>query len=199
MKSVISKMMMAPVVALMMFSGKAFAADSAGFSKGNNLKMVNLSGSIKVKSKCENHSRTPFTIIKCESNDLLQGNEDYFVGPANRMATEVELVAKGASGEVHRKSSNYDGAAGKSADTINLWYSTMLQSPLLEVGANQVMFILKNENGQEIQRGTFLVNVDSQPALECDQKTYSSLTPFECSMTKPTCQRYFKQNNFCQK
>lgn len=178
---------------------KSLAMESVGFSRGNSLKIVNMSGSIKVRTKCDTRTKKPFTVINCESHDLTTGNEDYFIGPINNDARQVELIARSASGDLQVKSSDYDGSVGKSIEKINLWYSTLLQNPLLEVGSNQIQYIIKNENGQEIQRGVFNVQVQNLPAMECDQQTVHSLTFAECSMTRSICQKYFKQKNYCQK
>lgn len=179
-------------------NSESFASSAPGFFRGNNLTMLNLKGAIKINSPCRPKAPRGFEMIKCESHDLSTGNEDYFVGPVNAAATEVVLVAQSSSGETHTKKVSYEGALGRTAGTVNLWYSTLFQSPLLEMGKNEIHFVLQDDQGHSLESGNFMVNVAEEQEHVCSTTTYSALTGFECNMQKSVCHRYFRKNNLCR-
>ena len=199
MRNVLKSVMAATLVVVALSASQSFAFGSVGFSHGNQLTMLNLTGKIKVNSPCRPRSSRGYEIIKCESKDLFKGNEDYFVGPVNPDAVEVVLVSHTSAGEVHSKTAEYNGVRGRSSGTVNLWHSTLFQSPLLDVGNNTVRYSLKDENGQVLQTGSFLVQVNADEEKVCPMATYQSLSNYECNVHRSVCQTYFRKSNFCQK
>ncbi len=176
----------------------AFAETVVGFSRGNDLNMMDLKGQIRLGSPCRYKSPKSFEIIHCESNALHEGNEDFFVGPVNEEASEVVLTAKSSGGESQTKKISYDGKNGRTSRKVNLWYSTLLQTPLLKEGAHEIEYKLKNDAGKTLESGRFNVTVTKEAQRTCSEAKVHSLTSFECNMKNSVCKEYFKDNNFCQ-
>lgn len=183
---------------LLLMAPPIFAQKTVGFSKGNNLNILNLSGRIRLASPCRYKSPTSYEIIKCSNNDLQEGNEDFFNGPVNNQASIVVLKAINSEGDVTIKKFQYNGLKGQTFNKVNLWYDTFFQTPLLKEGSNEIEFKLKNNVGDVLETGVFTVQVTKLSEKTCGESNVHALTSFECNMQKSVCRQYFKENNFCQ-
>lgn len=181
------------LLALLLCSTTSFAA---GFSGGEQFSTVNLFGRLNVQ--CSGPQGTTSGFADCRGQILNPGEYSYFVGPKSE-ADSVTLVATHEDGSVSKpKTEKYDGLAGKSKKSFNLWISTVFQRPLLNFGKNIVNYTL-SQNGKMNEQGSFIVNVVDGGRSVC-QRTgfYYSTLESDCQFPQNLCSRYFSENNYCQ-
>jgi hypothetical protein len=169
-------------------------AQEAGLSSGSEFQVSRLSGEITIH--CPGHN--PFyNVIHCSEDHMVPTEFDYFVGPKIEGATQVQLTSEAMDGKV--KKSKYDSSIGKSTSEFNLWIRTLLQRPLLKIGANMVTYVLLDKNKQTIKAGDFMVNVTRGPSRTCPRGSFVSNWPEDCqSSGYQHCAGYFREYNYCQ-
>lgn len=172
------------------------AEEFIGLQHGNILKAIHLRGQLSVF--CTGADVPNSAITTCEDQYLTPNSYDFFVGPKGLSATYLQLISKAQNGEVHSKESDYDSVKGRSTDHFNLWYYTLFQRPLLEVGINQITYILTDSRGKVVKRGAFEVNVERSPLYECPYGSYNSINDSDCTFPQNMCSNYFYENNNCQ-
>ncbi len=181
-------------IALLVATSHAFAA---GFSGGDTFTSQNIEGRLTVS--CMGSQPGPTVgMTECRMNLLNPGEYSYFVGPKVDADT-VSLQATWENGKKSKiKSEKYDGTIGKSKKSFNLWISTLLQRPLLDFGKNTVSYTL-TKSGTVVEQGEFDVQVGTSGTRYCSRSGfYTSSNNQDCSMPSTFCDRYFRDNNYCQ-
>lgn len=179
---------------LFLFAGTIFAA---GFTGGDTFTSQNIHGNLSVS--CMNNQGGPsFGVATCRMNYLNPGEYSYFQGP-NVDADEVTLQTTWENGKKSKsKTSQYDSTTGKSKKSFNLWISTLTQRPLLDLGKNTVSYKL-TKNGSIVESGEFIVNVNSAGTKYCQRYgSYISNDSNDCARASNLCDRYFRENNYCE-
>ena len=173
-------------------------ADLAGFAKGTEFIAAPVEGQVTVS--CNGFNGTGSAIYSCRDIALEPSLYDYFVGPQDTKATDVELKCTRPDGSVRTKSSGYNGAKGVSYDSFNLWISTLFQKPLLQIGTNKIDYrLISNDRAKtEISKGSFEVKVTRAPLRRCQPAHYNSTDINDCSSQYSICLRYFEEFNNCR-
>lgn len=141
-------------------------------------------------------SQTVYAICR---EDLLEPFErGYFSVDESVDADQVELSSVWASGKTVTKETQFDKDQKRSAKKINLWISSLFQTPLLDEGVNQVTYTLKNQ-GAIVYQGQTEVKVERHPVRTCGVGHASSMSMMDCTNTTNKCYEYFKEQNWCKK
>jgi hypothetical protein len=177
------------------------ASAAAGFSGGNDLTAVIISGEISVS--CPGNTSGPsFVNVSCTEEILNPSEYAYFLGSKNNGATKVTLRSIWQNGKVRTKNSNYNSELGRSTDNFNLWIETVLQSALLDYGKNTIQYTLSNSAGAAVESGQFIANVSRGEPAECAYGgVYYADNPSDCNADAyldKYCARYFHAHNYCQ-
>jgi len=181
-------------LALLVISSSVFAT---GFTGGDTFTSQNIEGRLTVS--CMGTQPGPsIGTANCSMNLLNPGEYSYFVGPKVD-ADSVSLQATWESGKKSKvKTEKYDGALGKSKKSFNLWISTLLQRPLLDYGKNVVSYTL-TKNGAVVLQGEFDVQVNTAGTKYCARSGfYTSTSSQDCATPSAYCDRYFRDNNYCE-
>lgn len=168
----------------------------AGFSKGSVFSAIPIQGQVRVI--CNGFNGTGTAQYVCRDVVLAPQAYDVFVGPKDARSKKVDLSCTREDGSVRARGSNYDGAKGRSADSFNLWISTIFQKPLLAYGKNKVSYSLKDDKGTVTATGSFDVTVNKVALRECPLATYNSTDLNDCASQYSVCQRYFEEYHYCQ-
>ncbi len=183
------------IIVLTMFLTTSIFAQS--LSGGDQFSSVNIEGRITVSCFNPQNGSSHGTAY-CASNILNPGEFSYFIGPKIDADT-VSLQALWENGKSSKiKTEKYDSSTGRSKKSFNLWIQTVLQRPLLDFGKNIVKYKL-TKNGIAVSEGEFIVNVLSGETKTC-QRTgfYTSNDLNDCAQPRQLCDRYFRDNNYCQ-
>ncbi len=169
---------------------------SPSFSKGSVFSAIPIQGQVRVICNGFNGSGTAQYF--CRDVVLAPQAYDVFVGPKDARSKKVDLSCTREDGSVRGRSSNYDGAKGRSSDSFNRWISTIFQKPLLAYGKNTVTYTLKDDKGAVTTSGSFAVTVNKVVLRECPLATYNSTDINDCNSQYSVCQRYFEEYHYCQ-
>lgn len=174
-------------------SQKSFAIET-GLEVGNNLQAVELTGDLLVY--CNDSRSTDTARHRCSRLTLDPAEMSRFVTDPIE-ADYVTLKALRADGSRLTKSDYFDGQKGKSSGRFNLWISTLLQRPMLDIGKNEIAYDLKFK-GQVVKSGNFTVNVVRGPGRRCRYDRIDSRDLNDCRSSYNICQQYFRQHNYCE-
>lgn len=175
----------------------SFAQANTGFSRGNEFVATSIQGQVRVV--CNGFNGTSSATFTCRDIVLDPNPYDYFVGPRNARLTKLDLVVLREDGSTRSKVMGYDGSYGKSRDAVNLWISTIFQTPLLTYGVNTIRYKIYSSDYNEGQyEGNFNVMVKRGPARQCPLVQYDSLDINDCSSQYSICQRYFEEYKNCR-
>ncbi len=168
-----------------------------GFQTGNEFTATIIRGRISVS--CSEGGRHDSASFRCSDEVLDPAEFVRFTGPKGVDADKVTLAATWASGKTREKTKGYDPAAGRSTGRFNLWISTLFQRPLLDYGRNAIRYILK-KGGKPVLEGGFVANVRRGETRQCRyRRHYFSSDLGDCrSATTRMCERYFREENYCQ-
>lgn len=170
---------------------------SVGFSNGNELNATAIEGQVSVT--CEGFNGNGQALYTCRDVVLDPEAYDYFVGPVHASANRVELRAFHADGSNDMTVEAYDGAAGKTYDKINLWISTLFQTPLLKRGTNRVSYSIYSDlSMKEFAKGEINVNIARGTPRKCAPLSYNSTDLNDCHAQYSVCQRYFQELKHCR-
>lgn len=177
--------------------GPASELARPGFQTGNEFTAVIIRGRISVS--CSEAGRRDSASFRCSDEVLDPAEFVRFEGPRGVDADKVTLAATWENGKTRKKTKGYDPAAGRSTGRFNLWISTLLQRPLLDYGRNAVRYILKKD-GKTVLAGDFVANVRRGKTRTCRyRRHYFSSDLDDCrSATTRMCERYFREENYCQ-
>lgn len=177
------------------------SAAEVEFKAGDHFESVNLSGSVGLwcpddrKESDSQIQKRSYKLVNCRANILMPGEFSKVVYNGAAAADEISLsVTQGSGKRVTKKSRLNNGVSTKN---INLWVRTLFQRPLLDFGTNQVEYSVTN-NDNLVAAGSFDVYVDSLPDRNCRHRTYSAPFPSDCTSTISICDRYFRDENYCQ-
>jgi len=185
-------------IAVLFVTGAASA--QVGFKNGNHLQAVSIDGDITVQCNgtIPPNSGIQTAYFHCEDDILNPVDMDYFRGPAGVKADEVDLTATHEDGSQRSKTAGYDSSKALSTSRFNLWISTLLQRPLLDIGKNQIAYLLKSK-GKVIAQGAFEAIVSDGGQKTCARSGfYFSNNPQDCTNGFAQCDLYFRENNYCQ-
>lgn len=189
--------MLRTCLAIMLFSLSAHA-DFVGFVHGSEFTAAAIEGRVTVS--CNGFNGVGSAVYACRDAILEPQIYDYFTGPRNAKAADVELKCTRDDGSVRTKTSGYNGAKGLSTDSFNLWISTLFQKPLLQVGVNTIDYRITADDRAEteIAKGRFVVNVKRVAARRCPDAHYNSTDINDCNSQYSVCQRYFEEYHNCR-
>lgn len=171
-------------------------AAMASFKNGNALTTYPIEGTATVR--CDGFNGRQTAVYNCRDVAMEPGPYDYFVGPKSDTAYKVNLKAQHQDGSSRNKSEKYVGATGISADSFNLWISTLFQRPLLEYGRNLVLWEIIDEDDKVLYNGEFEAVVNRGALRKCEPAFYNSTDANDCNSQFTVCQKYFEQHNFCR-
>lgn len=179
-------------------SGLTGVSYADGFSSGSTFDFTNISGRLTVF--CNGHdSFDPGPQIGnffCQDTILDPVEQDYFVTDEPVAANKVTLINKVGNREI-KKTKSYSASKKQSTGRFNLAISTLLQTPLLQIGTNTIFYELKNDD-QVVKTGQFVVVVNESPKRTCKNGTMSSSNNNDCRNSSFMCNRYFAEENYCQ-
>jgi hypothetical protein len=174
------------------FSSYAFATESVGFIQGSQFQVAQLYGELIVYCPGSNPATNK---LSCLKDQLSPSEYDYFVGPKITGATTVRLSNQNGN----TQKSGYDASSGKSKRMFNLWNKTLLQKPLLKLGANTIFFELLDDENRVLKVGQFSVDLINVNSRVCPQGQTVSNWPEDCeSNNYQLCAGYFREYKFCQ-
>ncbi|MFC1679630.1 hypothetical protein ACFL2T_05420 [Elusimicrobiota bacterium] len=167
------------------------------FETGNAFSAVILDGYISVS--CSEGGRHDSASFRCREEVLDPAEFVRFVGPKGLDADKVTLEATWENGRTRKKTKGYDSASGKSTSRFNLWIATLFQRPLLDYGKNVVRYFMKKD-GDTVMEGSFTAEVRTGEERACRyRRHYFSSDLSDCRAgTTRMCDRYFRDENYCQ-
>lgn len=171
------------------------ALADAGFSGGDTFNSIDLVADVTIS--CQEGVQRDFRSVTCVENILNPGEYTYFVGPTGIVGDEVELKATWEDGSIHEKRGSYSNEKGRTEKPFNLWISTLLQRPLLDMGLNQIVWQMKDA-GQLVAAGKFEVRVNDGGERNCPRGYYTSNQLNDCRFPSNICWRHFRAYNYCQ-
>jgi hypothetical protein len=188
--------MLRTFLATMLFTMNA-QAGNVGFVHGSEFTAAAVEGRVTVH--CNGTNGVGNAVYNCRDAVLEPQLYDYFMGPQDARATDVELKCARDDGSVRSKTSGYDGNKGISTDSFNLWILTLFQKPLLQVGLNTIDYRITADDRAktEISKGRFVVNVVRTPARRCPDAHYTSTDINDCNAQYSVCQKYFEEYHNC--
>jgi hypothetical protein len=172
------------------------ASAEPGFSTGEKFTATPLEGNITIQ--CNQNGHGTMGRFTCSDETLDPAEMVNFVGPTNVTANEVVLQATHADSSQASSSVGYNAVKGISTDYVNLWVSTLLQTPLLDYGSNKIQYTLKN-GSTTVQGGVFLATVTKGQKRVCThERIYFSANESDCTTGGNFCDQYFPEENYCQ-
>lgn len=180
---------------LMFALSNAYAAE-VELEAGQQFQSVYLSGTVGLW--CPNNrlqdSKVSYQLVNCRANVLNPAEFTKARYNGGLEADEISISVTQSTGKRVTKSSRLKN--GVSTKQFNLWIRTLFQRPLLDYGINQVEYSVTNDNSL-VAAGTFDVEVDTLPDRQCRHRTYSSPFPSDCNNSLSICDRYFRDENYC--
>ena len=134
-------------------------------------------------------------ILQCQRRVMNPVGYDSFVGPqvdADTVVLQSDFAKPGGS----TVSQTLPYANGQSQGQFNLNTNTIFQSPLLNLGTNQVTYILK-KGDTVVKQGTFTVPVTYQATRQCAPLTNPVPGEERCEYAYSSCAEYFRKTS-CQ-
>lgn len=173
-------------------------AEEVGFVHGNTRQIIALEGEITVFCPVgPTDYNPPSQSFVCTELVMEPSPYDYFRGPRGLSASELVLTATREDGTSKSKTIPYDSRSFRTADSINLWISTLFQRPLLKEGRNKLIYTLI-QGSTTVSQGELEAIVQNGPPRQCPRTTYNSINPQDCVSPYSVCQRYFSQYNNCK-
>lgn len=168
-----------------------------GFSNGNDVSIVYLSGSVTYL--CPNYAGHPNNQAHYSCSGYLAnpGTHDYFVTDKVLDANKVTLTATHADGSTRTKDAAFDANKSASSTRFNLITSTLFQRPLLNMGENKISYTITNGN-QVTESGSFISHVTNSGNRTCAPRTLMAHTNDYCKNITLACDNYFETENNCQ-
>ena len=164
------------------------ASDRVGFASGDTFTAYNLQGSLTLFCP----TRTRYT--NCYGYTLTPKMWDPLVFPSSINADEVELTNM-TSRNQRSKTSRIRNGENRSQKAFNLWVRTLLQRPLLALGANTIAYEF-SQNNNVTERGEFQVYVNDGGNKICPHLRMSA-SDRDCDNPTLACDSYFRAVN-CQ-
>lgn len=178
--------------AVLVFSG---FADAASFQGHSTFTAQPIRGYLNIT--CNEGGRIDSRQVICEDIYLAPFEYGYFDAEKGLGADEVLITSQRADGKTIEKKSAYNSEIGRSEKRINLWISTLLQTPILDIGNNVVSYRLMS-GGEVKASGQFDVTVDVAPQKQCPNGYEQSFTLNDCMFPNNNlCDRYFRRYNYC--
>lgn len=169
---------------------------NSGFDQGNRFVASLIEGEVSVT--CRDGRQQDFAAYRCYMNILDPSEFAFFRGPKGTNAEKVYLKATREDGTIFEKNSRYDSINGISKSRFNLWIETLLQRPLLKMGANEIEYRL-TKGDATVARGRFVAEVTQGPDRVCDRRRhYFSNDMNDCRNGNSVCDQFFREENYCQ-
>lgn len=162
------------------------------FSKGAMFEYSNISGQLTIQC--------PQSTIQTSCNDVRLENWPYdvFNGPRITGARQVELLATiPDNSDVRRVVVEYDGDKGRSKE-INLGVFALFQKPLLRVGINKIIVLIKDRHNKVLSETSFEITVARGQSRICQFRQVTSDNDSDCNSPYSSCQQYFLDQKYCR-
>ncbi len=160
----------------------AFA--SPGFKNGNNLQILQLSGTVNVQCQAALGINTQTYV--CNQDVASPSGVDVFTA-GNVDADQVVLVATHQDGSQDTKTSSYNPKTGESGQ-IDLLVDSLFDRPLLAIGMNTISYTL-NKGSNLVTQGSFVSTVTNGGVKQCPFGTITA----QCADYSGDCDLYFQQ------
>jgi hypothetical protein len=174
----------------------------AGFEKGNVTTITRISGDVTMRCRSNNGGGEESAHIRCDETLYDPGEFDFFVmdGPVAGQPDQAVLTARWPDGSTHAETQGFDAAKARSTRKFNLWANTLFQRALLDFGANDVHYELKQKrSGRALMSGDFKASGVSGEERRCPWRTYYSSDIHDCrGSTSRVCDRYFFEERDCK-
>ena len=188
---------MARIIVLIVSLLSSVYAFADGFKSGDKFEAINLFGSVVVR--CNDPMRgNGMRFESCAGYFLNPSEYDYFVSSNNVQAKNVRLTAMHEDGGSQTKTVAFDQAKRQSKKQINLWISSITQTPLLAMGKNTVSVEYLNSDKQVTATSQFMATVEDGGNRSCQARTYFSNNILDCQNAALICSRYFSDENYCE-
>lgn len=182
------------IVLTLLWSGHLWAI---GFSSGDHFVSTYVYGDLNLT--CMENGFYERARVQCQDNILSPAEFDYFVYDGSLEASlirEVELSSV-VGGRRYKQTQRYDSEKNRSSKRFNLWFWTLTQKPLLQIGDNKISYVIKDSNGQK-HEGEFDVKVEAAPERQCAPRHMTSRWLQDCrGGAARMCDRYFSDQNYC--
>lgn len=173
-------------------------ATETGLEIGNQLETLRLDGTVRVMCR-EFGGRVSIGYVSCRRWTLEPAESSRFKTDSNTGADRVVLKATHEDGRVVTKDGGFDSAKGVSQGRFNLWINTVLQRALLDVGHNDIEYVLKNGDAI-VKQGKFTVIVGEGQNRVCPLGHATSNDPNDCRFADSAlCSSYFRDMNYCRR
>lgn len=160
----------------------AFA--SPGFKNGNNLQILQLTGTVNVQ--CQTGLGVNTQTYVCNQDVATPNGVDVFTA-GQVDADQVVLVATHQDGSQDTKTSTYDSKSGQSGE-IDLLVDALFDRPLLAMGENTIAYTL-NKGSTQVLQGSFVSTVTDGGVKQCPVGTITG----QCADYGSDCAQYFQQ------
>ena len=180
------------ILAALMMSGLANAATFQGQTSFTTNPVWG-----RLSITCQEGNQRDWRSVICEDLRLSPFEYGYFDAEKDLGATEVVLTSQRADGKTIEKTVGYDSTTGRSEKRVNLWISTLLQTPLLDIGSNVIDYRLVG-GGELKASGQVTVTVGAGPEKQCPNASEYSFSMNDCRFPSMVCDRYFRRFNYCE-
>jgi hypothetical protein len=177
--------------AVSMIGTSAFAV-SVGFADGNQFNSATIRGTLSLTCY-DRFGNRQYQELYCEEETLDPVEMSYLTTSEPIDADGVTLSATRKDGSMRMKTQGYDASKMRSTKRFNLWVSSLLQKPLLDVGVNRIEYnFVKND--ATVASGTFDATVTRGPMRTCPHGV--EMNGQSCDIDY--CAHYFEDNNYCE-
>jgi hypothetical protein len=185
------------LLSLTAFVFPLFAGANVGFQTGNSFISTYVEGEVSVT--CRNGFEQTSAAFRCYSNLLDPAEMAKVVGPKGLAADRIHVKATREDGTILERSEGYDPSTGLSKGRFNLWIHTLLQRPLLKMGMNEIE-VRYTQGSSTLLEERFQALVTAGPDRFCRfRRHYSSNNMDDCRNGSFVCNRYFQDENYCQR
>jgi hypothetical protein len=181
---------------ILMISLNSFgqAKPAAQFKHGQNISVKEMSGDVSFY--CKNDVGNNFTKhYDCYAAEVDPGTQDYFVSNVPVDADNVTLVATHADGSQKTKKVMFNSEKSSTLVEVNLLTRTLLQSPLLRAGENNVTYQFTKDK-KVVLEGAFPFLVNILESKKCHHRSAFG-TYNECQNQNMGCNTYFYLEHNC--
>jgi hypothetical protein len=159
------------------------------FSSGDAFESITLRGELYIRCTFGQQN-----YVRCTDELLLPRETDYFYHPNIKGAKKVRLTAVHADGSKSKKTYDYDSKKERTKKRVNLWISTLLQSPLLEAGVNVIHYDILDKSNKSLRSGSLSVGVFKGKDRVCPLGYENSPHEEDCMGSSTLmCTRYFNR------
>ena len=168
---------------------------AAGFKDGDSFSVQPVRSSITLYCYNGDGRGTTSRFYNCNNEYISPVAYSRFVNDSGVSAKKVRLQVTRANCSVKTKTKKWSNKKEQSR-SFNLWIGSLLQRPLLDIGANQISYEMLAKSGEVVESGEFNVNVERKPAVVCAHRTFNAYNN-DCSFPDAFCRRVYRDGYNC--